>query len=292
MTGSCGPALAVLPFATVSADPLQERLAAGLTEDLITALAKVPQLLVIARPSVAAYKDTPVKVEQIADDLGVRYVLAGGVQTSGDDLRITAQLIDAAQGRHLWSDRFDRKAHELFALQNDIVRRVLVELQVALSEGDHVRITSRGTTNLDARLLRLQAMDELYKFTWESAVRTRELLQAAHERDPHWSRPLAGIAWSHWWEAKNGWSDDRAQSIRAGVALAERAIAMAPDDTLGYMQLGNLAQLQGDHDRAVALRKKAVAIAPKTTFRPTGVWGRCSTASARRTGRSRSCATP
>jgi TolB-like protein/DNA-binding SARP family transcriptional activator len=256
------PSLAVLPFSSFSEEPLEKRLAAGLTEDLITALSKTPQLLVIARTSVAPYADNPVKVQTIAEDLDVRYVLEGSVQTSGDDLRITAQLIDAATGHHLWSDRFDRRADDLFELQDDIVRHVLIELQVTLTEGDHVRVASRGTKDLEAWLLRLQAMDELYKFTRESTIRTRELLLAAHEEDPKWSRPLGGIAWSYWWEAKNGWVDDPEEWIDTGIAYAERAIELDPGDTLGYMQLGNLVQLRGDHERAIALRERAVEIAP------------------------------
>ena len=264
------PSIAVLPFENLSGERQQDYLTDGLTEDLITALSKVHQLFVIARTSVAGYKGEPVKVQKVAEELGVRYILEGSVQKSGEDLRITAQLIDAVGGHHLWGDRFDREAKQIFALQDDIVRRVLIELQVKLTTGDHARVASRGTTNLDAWLLRLQAMAELYKFTRESTVRTRELLQAAHELDPNWGRPLAGIAWSYWWEAKNGWTDDREGWIRKGIELAEQAIEMDPEEPLGYMQLGNLVQLQGDHDRAIALREKAVALAPND-FQP--LWG-------------------
>jgi tetratricopeptide (TPR) repeat protein len=192
------------------------------------------------------------------------------VQNAGDDLRVTVRLIDATVGHSIWSDRYDRELGEVFALQDDIVREVLVALQVELLDGEHAKVASRGTTNLDAWLLRLQAMNELYKFTRASTVRTRELLEAAHQVDPNWSRPLGGIAWSYWWEAKQGWTDDRERWIERGVDFAERAIALAPDDTLGYMQLGNLMQLKGDHARAVALREKAVEIAPND-FQAT--WG-------------------
>lgn len=256
------PTIAVLPFANISDDPQQEYLTQGLTEDLITAFSKSSQLLVIARTSVATYKDNPTKVQTIGKDLGVRYVLEGSVQKMDDSLRITTQLIDAESGHHLWSERFTRKENDIFALQDDIVRRVMIELQVQLTDGEHARIASRGTTNLDAWLLRLQAVAELYKFTRESTLRTRDLLQQAHRLDPEWSRPLAGIAWSYWWEAKNGWTDDREEWIRKGVALAQRAIELDPHDTIGYMQLGNLVQLNGEHERAIALREKAVEIAP------------------------------
>ena len=254
--------IAVLPFENLSGDPQQGYLADGLTEDLITALARVPQVFVIARTSVRGYKDQPVKVQKIGEDLGVRYIVEGSVQKADEGLRITAQLIDTLDGHHLWGGRFDRPAKQVFALQDELIRQILIELQVKLTSGDHARVASRGTTNLDAWLLRLQAMDELYKFTRESTVRVRELMQRAHELDPNWSRPLGGIAWSYWWEAQRGWAVDREGWIRNGIEYAQRAIDVDPKDTIGYMQLGNLAQLQGDHERAIALREKAVALAP------------------------------
>lgn len=259
---SDGPTIAVLPFANLSDDPRQEYLAQGLTEDLISAFSRSSQLLVIARTSVVAYKDKPVKVQTVGQDLGVRYVLEGSIQKMGDDLRITTQLVDAESGHDLWSERFDQKSIHIFALQDEIVRRVLIELQVKLTDGEHARVASRGTTSLNAWLLRLQAISELYKFTPESTLRTRELLQEAHRLDPGWSRPLAGIAWSYWWQAKNGWTDDRDEWIRKGIAFAKKAIELDPNDTLGYMELGNLVQLKGEHERAISLREKAVGIAP------------------------------
>ncbi len=256
------PSIAVLPFDNLSDDPQQDHLADGLTEDLITALSKVPQLFVIARTSVRGYKGKAVKVQTIAEDLGVRYLVEGSVQKAGGDLRVTAQLIDALGGHHLWGDRFDRPVAQVFALQDEIIQKILIELQVKLTSGDHARVASRGTTNLNAWLLRQQGMAELYKFTRETTVRTREIFLKAHELDPNWSRPLGGIAWSYWWEARKGWTDDREGWIRKGVEYAEMAIEVEPDGTIGYMQLGNLAQLQGDHERAIALREKAVALAP------------------------------
>ena len=256
------PSIAVLPFDNYSDDPKLKFFAKGLTEDLTAELAKVSGLFVIARNSAATYKGKPVDVKQVAEELGVQYVLEGSVQKAGERLRITAQLIDALSGNHLWSDRFDRQASDVFALQDEIVKRVFVELQVKLTVGDHARVASRGTTNLNAWLLREQGMAELYKFTRESTIRTRELMQRAHEADPSWSRPVGGLAFTYWFEARRGWTNDREEWIRKGMELAKRAIEMDPKDTLGYMQLGNLYQLKGDHARAIDLRKKAVEIAP------------------------------
>jgi TolB-like protein len=256
------PSLAVLPFVNLSNDPQQGFLADGLTEDLITALSRVPQLFVIARTSVAGYKDQPVKVQSVAEDLGVRYVLEGSVQKSGEKLRITAQLIDALSGHHLWGGRFDRPAKEIFALQDEIVRQILIELQVQLTAGDNARIASRGTRNLEAWLLRVQGLHEGLKFTREGMARAREFLEAAHETDPDWARPLAGIAWIEWYEALRGWSAPKHEAIERGVDLAQRAIVMDPEGPLGYMQLGNLMALKGDYESGLELREKAVALAP------------------------------
>jgi adenylate cyclase len=256
------PSIAVLPFATYSGEQRDDFIAKGLTEDVITALSRLPQLFVISRTSSFAFKDKSATATEIAKELGVRYIVEGSIQRSGDTLRISAQLVDAVTGHHLWADNFDGQAKDLFALQDDIVRRILVELQVKLTGGDHARVASRGTRNLDAWLLRMQGMAELYKFTRESTVRARELFQKAHEADPQWNRPVGGLAWSYWWEARKGWTDDREAWIRKGIELAERAIEMDPNDTLGYMQLGNLYQLKGDHDRSIELREKAVQIAP------------------------------
>jgi TolB-like protein len=256
------PSIAVLPFENFSGEGKDDFITRGLTEDVITALSKLPQLFVISRTSSFAFRGKAMTATEIAEQLGVRYILEGSIQRSGDTLRISAQLVDAVKGHHLWADNFDGEANDLFTLQDDIVRRILVELQVELTTGDHARVASRGTTNLDAWLLREQGMAELYKFTRESTLRTRELFQQAHEMDPSWARPLGGLAFTYWYEARKGWADDREGSIQKGVELAEKAIEMDPKEPLGYMQLGNLHQLMGNHERAIELREKAVAIAP------------------------------
>ena len=256
------PSIAVLPFESFSPDEQDGLIAKGLTEDIITSLSKLPQLFVISRTSSFAFKDKTLTARQIAEELGVRYIVEGSIQRSGNQIRISAQLIDALKGHHLWADSFDGEARDLFALQDDLVRQILVELQVTLTDGDHARVASRGTRNLDAWLLRMQGMAELYKFSRVGTVRTRDIFQQAHEADPGWSRPLGGLAWTHWYEAKRGWTDDREEWIRKGMELAEKAIELDPEDTLGYMQLGNLYQLAGEHDRAIELREKAVEIAP------------------------------
>ncbi len=256
------PSIAVLPFENFSGEKQDDFIAKGLTEDIITALSSMPELFVISRTSSFAFKDEPVTATEIAEQLGERYVVEGSIQRSGGQIRVNAQLIDAVGGHHLWADNFDGKTEDLFAFQDDIVRRITIELQVKLAFGEIARVAARGTTNLDAWLLRAQAATEVFKFTRESTARARALSEAAHQLDPNWARPLATIAWSYWFEARRGWTNDREGWIRKGVEFAEKAIAMDPKEPLGYMQLGNLMQLQGDHDRAITLREKAVELAP------------------------------
>jgi adenylate cyclase len=258
------PSIAVLPFDNLSGDSRQDHVADGLTESLIAALSKVPDLFIIAQNSTFTYKGKSVKVQQVAEDLGVRYILEGSIQRTGEKVRVTTQLVDAISGNHIWAERYDRKFADLFELQDDVVKNVLVELQVKLTEGDNAKLASRQTASLDAWLLRNQAYAEGFKFTREGFIRSRKLYEAAHEADPKWSRPLAGIAWTHEWEARRGWSKSKEESIRIGMELAQKAIDMEPTDPLGYQILGNLYFAKGDYTQAIALREKALELAPNS----------------------------
>ena len=137
------PSIAVLPFVNLSGDPKQEFFSDGITEDIITALSKVPRLFVIARNSTFTYKGKPVKVKQVSEELGVRYVLEGSVQRSGDRVRITAQLIDALTGHHLWAERYERDLKDLFALQDEVTMKILTAMQVKLTEGEEASIVRK-----------------------------------------------------------------------------------------------------------------------------------------------------
>jgi adenylate cyclase len=256
------PSIVVLPFENYSDDAKLNFFASGLTEDLTASLSKAPDLFVISKNSAATYKERPIDVKQVAEELGIQYVLEGSVQKAGDKLRITVQLVDALVGRHLWADRFDRKAKDIFALQDDIVKNVIVELQVELTQGAAARVAGRGTDSLEAWLLRIEAQGEFLKFTREGMIRARELYEAARQADPNWSRPLAGLASIDWYEAKQGWSTSKEESIKSGMKLAQRAIQMDPDSPLGYQTLGNLYALTGQGERAIELRRKAAELAP------------------------------
>jgi adenylate cyclase len=256
------PSIAVLPFENYSDDAQLGFFAKGLTEDLTASLSKEPDLFVISRSSTAAYKGKPVDIKQVAEEQGVQYVLEGSVQKAEDKLRITVQLVDAVKGRHLWAERFDRQAKDIFALQDEIVKRVFVELQVELTQGAMARFASRGTNSLEAWLFRVEGAGEFLTFTREGMIRARELYEAASRADPNWSRPIAVLASIDWYEAKKGWSASREKSIKSGMELAERAIQMDPKDPLGYQALGNLYRLSGQAERAIEMRRKAADLAP------------------------------
>ena len=256
------PSVVVLPFETYSDDTKLNFFASGLTEDLTASLSRAPDLFVISRNSAATYKGRPIEVKKVAEELGIQYLLEGSVQKAGEKLRITIKLVDALNGRHLWAERFDRLANDIFALQDEIVKNVIVELQVELTQGAAARVASRGTNNLEAWLLRIEAHGEFIKFNREGMIRARELYEAAHKADPEWSRPLAGLASIDWYEAKQGWSTSREESIQSGIQLAQRAIQMDPESPLGYQTLGNLYALIGQGERAIELRRKAAELAP------------------------------
>jgi TolB-like protein len=143
------PSIAVLPFDNMSGDQSQEYVADGISEGIISSLSKIPDMLVIARNSTFVYKGKAVKVNQVAEELGVKYVLEGSVQRSGENLRVTAQLVDAVKGHHLWSQKYDRSTEDFFAVQDNIARNIVVELQVKLTEGEQARIW-HATENLEA----------------------------------------------------------------------------------------------------------------------------------------------
>jgi adenylate cyclase len=256
------PSIAVLPFDNLSGDPKDQFLADGLTEDIITTLSRVPTLFVIARNSTSTYKGKPVKVQQVAAELGVRYVLEGSLQRSGERLRVTAQLIDATTGHHLWADRFDRKVDDIFALQDEIARKILIELQVKLTTGEHARVASRGTKSLEAWLLRLQAFDEGSKYTKEGMLKARELYHAAIKADPTYARAWGGIAWTHWFEARmGGWTHSREEALKKGIEFGSRAVEVDPKEPLGYIIMSYLYWMQGEYDRSIALVEHATTLA-------------------------------
>jgi adenylate cyclase len=256
------PSIAVLPFDNLSGDPGQEHLADGLTEEIITTLSKVPNLFVIARNSTFTYKGQPVSVKQVAEDLGVRYILEGSIQRSGDRMRINAQLIDALEGNHLWAERYDREVKDIFALQDDITQNIVIALQVELTEGEELRLVHARATEPEAFELLQKSRLHFHRFNREDNAIARELAMKAAEISPDYPDAWAWIGWSHFSDARYGWSDDRKRSFKQAMELAEQAYQLDPAVAGTLRLLGSLSLLNGRYDEAISYARKGVKLAP------------------------------
>jgi adenylate cyclase len=255
------PSIAVLPFTNLSQDPGQEYFSDGVTEDLITGLSKVSGLFVIARNSVFTYKGKAVKVGEVGRDLGVRYVLEGGVQRAGDRVRITAQLVDAATGYHLWAERYDGQVRDIFALQDEVTQRIVRALAVKLTEGERGRMGRVPTGDPDAYDLVLRGRENLNRTTRDANVEARKLFLKAQDLDPGYARAYMGMGWAHLYGWQFQWSTDT-DSLERARQMAERAIAL--DETLAdaHRLLGQIYLWKKEHDQAIAQAERALALAP------------------------------
>jgi adenylate cyclase len=189
------PSIAVLPFLNMSEDPKQEYFSDGITEDLITDLSKISGLMVIARNSTFTYKGKPVKIKQVAEELGVRYVLEGSVRRADNEIRINAQLIDAIDGHHLWAERYDGKMDRVFALQDQITQKIVSALEVKLSGGEKEQVGQRGTDNVDAYNAVLEGYGHGYRYTPDGTARAAALFKKAIELDPNYGAAYEGLAY-------------------------------------------------------------------------------------------------
>ena len=255
------PSVAVLPFANLSQDPAQDYFSDGVTEDLITGLSKVSGLFVIARNSVFTYKGKPVKVREVGRDLGVRYVLEGGVQRSGSRVRITAQLVDATTGYHIWAERYDREVNDIFTLQDEVTQRIVRAMAVKLTEAEKGRLGRVPTGNLDAYDLVLRGHEERRRTTRDGNAEARRLFVKALDLDPNYAAAYLGLSWTHLQSWQFLWSTDR-ESLERARELAERAIALNDSLVGAYCVLGQTYLWMKQHDRAIAQAEHAVALAP------------------------------
>ena len=256
------PSIAVLPFANISGDPKEDYLSDGITEQIIAALSKTPRMLVIARNSVFTYKGKPVMVQQVSEELGVRYVLEGSVQKSGDKLRITAQLIDAKTGNHLWSERYDRDLKDLFDLQDDITKNVITALQVKLTAGEAGSSLGKGTKNLEAYLKLLKGGYHHNRFNKNDNEIARRLYGEVIALDPNYANAYALLAWTYFHEAAFGWTKTHAKSFEKAVELAKKAISLNEQNVRAYMVLANVYAKTGQFEKAAAAQKKALSLDP------------------------------
>ena len=256
------PSIAVLPFDNLSEESNQEYIADGLTENIIAALSNISEMLVIARNSTFVYKDKPVKIQQVSEELGVRYVLEGSVQKSGDNLRISAQLIDATTGYHLWAKRYDRNLKDLFVLQDEITLKIISALRVKLTEGEQARLNDKSTDNLDSFLKVQEGYPYFFRFNEESNIKARQMFEEALALDPENATACTMLAWTYLMEVRSGWSKSPGRSMEQTVELAQKALAL--NDTLGatHSLLGHIYLDKRQYEKAIAEAERAVALNP------------------------------
>jgi TolB-like protein/class 3 adenylate cyclase/rhodanese-related sulfurtransferase/Flp pilus assembly protein TadD len=257
------PSLAVLPFNNLSGDPEQSYFADGITEDLITDLSNLSGIFVIARNSTWTYKDKPTKVQQVAEDLGVRYVLEGSVRRNGDQVRINAQLVDALNGRHLWAERYDGSAKEVFALQDRVIQQIVAALAVNLTWDERSKVGEAETSVPEAYDAFLQGWDLYRRETKEDVPKAISFFEQAIKLDPQYGRAYAGLAAVYWravtlfWQAAVGIEYERAYA-----GLHENlAKALEKPTPLAYSISAELLARKGRSEEALAQIDRALVMA-------------------------------
>jgi len=255
------PSIAVLAFDNMTGDKEQEYFSDGLSEEIITALASVPELFVIARNSSFTYKGKPAKIQQISEELGVQYVLEGSVRKSGNNIRITAQLIDALKGHHLWAENFDRNIEDLFALQEEIAVNVITELRVKLRGNEKgVRIGEPCSSNLKAYLKYLKAAEHFRQLTPVSIAAARRLIEKAIELDPGYSCAYAVLGGLYRMDVYLGNTDSPMKSFTAAKKWYEKAVDVNPSNPGGQAGLANILSEIGLYEQAIEQAEKALTI--------------------------------
>jgi len=258
------PSIAVLPFVNMTDDPRQESFCDGLSEEIITTLSKIPKLFVIARNSVFTYKGKPVKVQQVAEELGIQYVLEGSVRKAGEQLRITAQLTDALTGRHLWAERYDRSPKDIFNVQDEITTNIITALQVKLTEGEQARVFSKGSKNLDAYTKIMEARYLSYQSTIEGNIRAKQLAEEAISLDPNYASAYRALGMATVIDIWLGLSKNPQESLKKSIELYKKSIAL--DDSLagGHAGLGYALMMARKYDEAIAHAERGLELEPNS----------------------------
>jgi adenylate cyclase len=255
------PSIAVLPFVNMTGDAKQEYIADGITENIITALSKVPEVFVIARNTVFTYKGKPVKINRVSEELGVQYVLEGSIQQSESRLRITAQLIDATGGKHLWAERFDRDLSDIFVLQDRVTLDILSALRVEFTHGEQARV-QETTKSLEAWSCLVKGLSHFESFTKYDNAKAQELFKQAVQVDPQYSYAWAMLGWTHWIDAAFGYSESYSESFKTAVEIAQKAVQMDDQQPDVHALWGGIYLFQGQYDKAIAEGQRSVALAP------------------------------
>jgi TolB-like protein len=254
------PSIAVLPFINMSDDPKQEFFSDGMTEEIITALSMSPDLFVIARTSTFVYKGKSVAVKRVSEELGVHYVLEGSVRRSGEKIRITAQLVDAMTGYHLWADRYDRPLREIFAIQDEITLKIMEAVHVKLEPGENILETGKGAGNLEAFLKFLEAREHFHHWNKEEIAISRKLFEDVIALDKNYAAAYLFLAGTHMVDVWLGTSKSPKESVKLAIELGEKAIALDASVAAFQAYLGNSYIMARQFEKAVILAENALAL--------------------------------
>lgn len=260
------PAVAVLPFTNMSGDRAQEYFADGLTEDIIHVLATWRSFPVIARNSSFAYKGKTPDIRTVAKELGARYMLEGSVRKSGNRLRITAQLIDASTGHHLWSERFDRPLEDVFDLQDEIAQRIGAIVEPELGRVEQKRAIAKKPKNLDAWDYYQRGMSLLYQFTKDGNEQARRMFEQALELEPDYGQPYTALAYTYQMDIFQEHTESREGSIDKLLETARRAVELDDADSMAHLMLCFPCRWSGQDDVAIAEAERAVQLNPSNAL--------------------------
>jgi adenylate cyclase len=255
------PSIAVLPLANLSGDPAQDYFGDGISEDIITGLTRFSNLFVIARNSTFQYKGKSVDVRTIGRDLGVRYVLEGAVRRASDRVRITAQLIDAASGAHVWAEAYDREAADLFEIQDEITREIVGKLGVQVDRAEFERTRSVPPNDMGAYDLVLQARPLLHDLSAPNHAKARDLLERAVKLDENYARAHAELAWIYLDEYRHKFNS-RPNPMERALAAAQRAVELAPNDGFARWRLAKIHYYHRDFTQFDAEMQRALVLNP------------------------------
>ncbi len=256
------PAIAVLPFTNMSGDPEQEFFADGLTEDLITAISRFRDLLVISRNSAFVHKGKAVRIQDVAREFGVQYVVEGSVRKAGKRVRVTVQLIDALTDRHVWAERYDRELEDIFAIQDEVVAAIVATLPGRLEQATHDRAKRKPTDSMAAYELVLAGKVLHHRATPEANAEAQRLLERALTLDPKyahahaWTACVLGQSWIY------GWCADRGATWTRVVGALQAALALDDNDSDVHRILAAVSLLGDDHDRAMYHQERGLSLNP------------------------------
>ena len=255
------PSIVVLPFKNMSSDPEQEYFSDGITEDLTSALSKLSGLFVISRNSASTYKGKAVKVQEVSKELGVQYVLEGSVRKADGQVRITAQLIDATTDHHLWTERYDRPLQDIFALQDEIVQKIVTTLELQLTLQKQGVLVRKTTDSPEAYDYLLRGLEYIFRFTKETNVQARQMSEKAIELDPKYAQAYAVLGYTYFSDWFYQWSPDP-QNLERAFALAQKAITLDDSFPWPHRILSQVYLRKKQLDQALAEAEQALALDP------------------------------